>query len=81
MVLNGETSNLLPVTSGVPQGSILAPLLFLLYVNGVNDVVLSRASKLILYADDIATLECSLYYTTTASNKYASTSTKTVYMK
>ena len=55
MVLNSETSNQLPVSSGVPQGSILGPLLFLLYVNDVNDVVLSEGSKLILhvYADDI----------------------------
>ena len=53
MVLNGETSNQLPVTSGVPQGSIFGPLLFLLYVNDVNDVVLSEGSKLILYVDDI----------------------------
>lgn len=53
VVLNGETSDLLPVTSGVPQGSVLGPLLFLLYVNDVNDVGLSEGSKLILYADDI----------------------------
>ena len=53
MVLKSETSNQLPVSSGMPQGSILGPLLFLLYVNDVNDVVLSEGSKLILYTDDI----------------------------
>ena len=53
VVLHGETSDLLPVTSGVPQGSVLGPLLFLLYVNDVNDVALSEGTKLILYADDI----------------------------
>ena len=53
VVLHGETSDLLPVTSGVPQGSVLGPLLFLLYVNDINDVALSEGSKLILYADDI----------------------------
>ena len=53
MVLHGETSDLLPVTSGLPQGSVLGPLLFLLYVNDVNDVALPEGSKLILYADNI----------------------------
>ena len=38
----GTTSSLLPVTSGVPQGSILGPILFLMYVNSLPDVVRSK---------------------------------------
>ena len=48
VVLHGETSDLLSVTSSIPQGSVLGPLLFLLYVNDVNGVALSEGSKLIL---------------------------------
>ena len=47
----GESfSNRIPVTSGVGQGTILGPLIFILYMDEVNDLNLS--SKISLYADD-----------------------------
>ena len=56
VVLNGRSSNWLPVKSGVPQGSIIGPLLFLLFLLFINDlcnVELLSEAKLMLYADDI----------------------------
>ena len=46
----GATSRDLPVTSGVPQGSILGPAFFLLYVNNLPDFILN--SKVEMFADD-----------------------------
>ncbi|CAB3985676.1 Hypothetical predicted protein [Paramuricea clavata] len=51
VVIGGFASEWLPVTSGVPQGSVLGPLLFLLYINDMPEVI-SQGSYLPLFADD-----------------------------
>ena len=50
VVIEGCQSDWAPVTSGVPQGSILAPLLFILYVNDIPESLSSPAE---MFADDM----------------------------
>ena len=49
VICEGATSTSSPVTSGVPQGSVLGPLLFLTYINDLPD---GLASTVKLFADD-----------------------------
>jgi len=53
VLLNGISSISVRVSSGVPQGTVLSPLMFLLYI---NEITKSIASPLRLFADD-----CLLY--------------------
>ena len=52
VAVNGTYSDWLSVRSGVPQRSVLGPLLFLLYIDDLHSIV--KHSKLKLYAGDVA---------------------------
>ena len=63
-MVHGEISEPVQVISGVPQGSVLGPLLFLVYIDDITSLELSRGAKLTLYAD-----ENMLLYKTIASDR------------
>ena len=49
VVVDGEASSLVKVTCGVPQGTVLGPLMFLLFINDIHE---NLDSNLGLFADD-----------------------------
>ena len=53
VVLDGQASDPVPVLSGVPQGSVIGPVLFLIFINDLPDNIRSSVR---LFADD-----CVLY--------------------
>jgi hypothetical protein len=61
VVLDGESSDITTVTSGVPQGTVLGPVRFLVYINDLQEDLKSR--QLRLFADD------SIIYKTIKSQK------------
>ena len=50
VIVDNQRSHLTPVLSGVPQGTVLVPLLFLIYINDLPSCV---HNKIRLYADDV----------------------------
>ena len=53
VIVDGEISNWKSVLSWVPQGSVLGPILFLIYINAFKDDISSRVPK---FADDTKVL-------------------------
>ena len=49
IIVDGEISNWKSVLSGVPQGSVLGPILFLIYINDLEDDI---SNKVLKFADD-----------------------------
>ena len=65
VVLNGQASPWVSIEAGVPQGSILGPLLFLIYINDLSDD-LSTTAK--LFADDTSLFSIVQNVNTSASH-------------
>ena len=54
VVISGQTSQWMHVPAGVPQGSVLGPILFLVYI---NDIINNIQSDIFLFADDTSLLK------------------------
>jgi len=55
--VNGHTSSLLPINQGIPQGTIVGPMLFLIFINDAPLYV--QNSNMNIYGDDAALISSS----------------------
>ena len=76
VVLDGVQSPWVQFNTGVPQGSSLSPLLFLLYINDVHHQVISPTVQMGLFADDMA-LWAPVYTNDVSDMEFASDSLQT----
>ena len=60
VVVNGQTSQSADVLSGAPQGSVLGPILFLMYINDIEERV---TSQMRMFADDSIVYRQNLIHT------------------
>ena len=64
VVIDGKISNPIDVTSGVPQGTVLGPILFLIFINDIADDLHSHArlfaDDCLLYKEIVSQNDCSL---------------------
>ena len=60
--INGKSTDLLDITCSVPQGSVLGPLLFLIYINDLPNI--SKILNFYLFADDT-----NIYYESSSLDK------------
>ncbi len=65
--VDGKSSKQTPLTTGVPQGSVLGPFLFVTYTTPIGDIVKQHGLKYHIYADDTQ-----LYFSFSAGSKVTS---------